>query len=171
MSDLPSTIKHPETFLNSPAWTSGCFGSGKITPMDFDGVVERKGNFILFETKGVGVPVPQGQIFTLRRAHSLDVFTVMLVQGKSAPEAAQVWCPPDFMGGKVMDSFAPITPERAAKFVSEWYAYADKNPKQKVDVSLLNRRIAAISDERDALSNKIVQAASFIQKAIEILKD
>lgn len=58
----PSTIKHHATFERSLpigfdgvfdwSWTQGHLGQGKITPMDFDGVVERKGNFIVFETKG-----------------------------------------------------------------------------------------------------------------------
>jgi len=181
MSDLPETIKHPSAFGESPAsgfdgifdwsWTQGCFGAGKITPMDFDGVVERKGNFIIFETKGVGVPVPRGQLITLRKAHALDVFTVMLIQGKARPEYAQCWCPPDFKAGSVMTDFCPITTERAAGFVADWYEYADKNPKQKIDVSLLNKRISAISDERDNLANRIVAATSLLNKAIEILAE
>jgi len=42
------TIKYPETFKKSPSsqfdsvldwsWTDGCFGGGKITPMDNDGL-------------------------------------------------------------------------------------------------------------------------------------
>ena len=179
MSDLPSTIKHPHTFNQSPSagfdgvfdweWTQGCFGSGRITPMDFDGVVERKGNFIVFETKAPGVPIPDGQLFTLKRAHQLGVFTIMLIHGKTVPEASQVWCPPDFKNGKVMDDFREITVTRAREFVSEWYQYADKNPRQKVDHTILNRRIEMISNERDELAQKIVFAVSLLKKAAEIL--
>lgn len=181
MNDLPSTIKHPGSFKNSPAagydgvfdwaWTQGCFGPGKITPMDFDGVVERKGNFIVFETKDAGVPIPKGQEITLQSAHALGVFTIMLIHGKGSPEAAQIWCQPDFRGGKVMKSFAPICVDRARDFVTSWYEYADKNPKQKIDVTLLNRRITSIADERDALQNKIAAASGLLNKALEILND
>ena len=47
--------------------------------MDFDGVVERKGNFILFETKNLGVPIQEGQLRTLKAAHSLGCFTIVLI--------------------------------------------------------------------------------------------
>ena len=181
MNNLPDTINHPKAFNNSPAagydglfdwsWTQGCFGGGKITPMDFDGVVERKGNFIVFETKDAGVPIPKGQEYTLRSAHGLGVFTVMLVHGKSAPEAVQLWCPPDFRNGQVMKEFISVSVSQARGFVARWYEYADTNPKSKVDVTLLNKRITSISDERDALSNKIVMATSFLDKALEILRD
>ena len=140
MSDFPSSIKHPEAFTRSPGaafdglfdweWTQGCFGGGKITPMDFDGVVERKGNFIIFETKDQGTPIPKGQLITLQKVHQLGVFTIMLIYGKSAPEQAQVWCPPDFKKGLVMTDFKPIDTARARKFVSDWYDYADSNPRR-----------------------------------------
>ena len=71
---LPKTIHSPDIFEKSPpcgfdgvfdwSWTEGCFGETSITPMDFDGVVERKGHFIIFETKKRGVVVPKGQLYT-----------------------------------------------------------------------------------------------------------
>lgn len=180
MIDLPATIKHPETFANSPAagfdgvfdwsWTQGCFGPGKITPMDFDGVVERRGNFIVFETKGVGVPIPDGQLFTLEAIHKLDVFTVVFIHGKTAPEELKVWCAPGFKSGVVMAEFKPATTEKAHDFVSDWYQYADKNPKRKVDHTMLNRRIQVITDERDALIEKITHAKALISQVSTILE-
>lgn len=181
MSELPDTIKHPRTFIDSPAagfdgvfnweWTKGCFGDGKITPMDFDGVVERKGNFIVFETKAAGVPIPKGQLLTLQRAHELGAFTIMLIHGKQQPEAVQIWCPPDFRDGRVMEEFKDVSVSQARGFVSRWYEYADKNPKQKVDVSFLHRRIKALETERDLLAEKIAIASGLIAKAIEVMAD
>lgn len=179
MSDLPSTIKYPDTFKKSPAagfdgtfdwsWTQGCFGGGKITPMDFDGVVERKGNFIVFETKGAGVPIPEGQILTLKRAHELGVFTVMFIHGKATPEAAKIWCAPGFREGRVMQDFRAITTEKARDFVSAWYDFANSNPRARVDVSFLNKRIYDLQSDRDVLANKIATASGLLNKALEIL--
>jgi hypothetical protein len=69
-------IHHARAFYRDPAagfdglflwdWLHGAFGP-KIMPMDFDGVVERGGFFLVFETKDPGVPVPRGQVFTLDR--------------------------------------------------------------------------------------------------------
>lgn len=163
MSDLPETIKHPSTFLNSPAagydgvfdwtWTQGCFGQTKITPMDFDGVVERKGNFIVFETKGAGVPVPKGQEYTLERAHSLGVFTIVFVAGKEQPEALKVWHAPDFRKGKKMPDFCDVTIGNCQAFVKAWFTYAENNPKPKVDVTFLNQRITELTTQVGGAKN------------------
>ena len=136
---LPDTIKYPETFNASPAakydgvfdwsWTKGCFGQTNITPMDFDGVVERKGNFIVFETKNWGVQIPKGQEITLQQVYGTGVWTVMMIQGKAEPEMAKVWCAPGFKKGSMMDRYSPITTERARTFVSDWYQFANESPK------------------------------------------
>jgi hypothetical protein len=135
---LPSTIKHPSTFLKSPSagfdgafdwsWTNGHLGDKKITPMDFDGVVERKGNFLVMETKGVGVPVPRGQMYTLESAYRIGVFTVLFIQGKSSPESLMAWCAPGFANGKRMGAHHPCSASRAGAFVGRWYEFADQNP-------------------------------------------
>lgn len=126
---LPSTIKHPETFRRAaPAgfdgvfdwsWTQGCFGAGKITPMDLDGVIERKGQFLVFETKDVGVQIPQGQLYTLQALHRLGFFTIMIIHGKICPEVAHCWYPA---------SKTKITlhgPDEARDFVARWYRWSD----------------------------------------------
>ena len=154
---LPDTIKHPDTFNNSPAcgfdgvfdlsFTQGCFGEGKITPMDFDGVVERKGNFLLFETKCVGVPIPKGQLYTLEAPYKLNCFTIVMIEGKDVVESAKVWCQPGFNKGAKMKDHAPATPERMSKFCHDWFEYANKNRfDQVVDASFLNKRITKLED-------------------------
>ncbi len=75
------------------SWTKGCFGNPKIEPMDFDGVVERKGQFLVFETKDVGKSIPPGQFITLIEAHKLGCFTIMLIHGKLEPESGFIWWP------------------------------------------------------------------------------
>lgn len=139
-ANLPSTIKYERTFKESLSfgfdgvfdwsWTQGCFGEGKITPMDFDGLVEKNGNFIVFETKGLGVPVPKGQMITFERLYLLGIFTICFIEGKEAPERAKVWCQQGFKGGRKMEEHLPIDTERAAQFVSEWYRFAQSNRPQ-----------------------------------------
>ena len=92
---MPTTFNKPHLFLESPsagfdgvfdwAWMEGCFGKN-ITPMDLDGMVERMGQFIVFETKDVGVEIPKGQQITLNALYDLGVFTVVFVYGKAIPE-------------------------------------------------------------------------------------
>ena len=55
----------------------GAFGP-TIEPMDFDGVVERRGSFLVFETKAPGVPVPDGQRITLETLLRDRRFVVIL---------------------------------------------------------------------------------------------
>jgi len=96
----PETILYPKSFQKSLAagfdgvfdwtWTQGCFGETKITPMDFDGVVERHRHFLIFESKNIGVPIPTGQELTLGRLRIAKTFTVIKIWGKSAPEYAEI---------------------------------------------------------------------------------
>jgi len=171
--NLPSTIKFPDTFNRSPSagfdgvfdwsWTQGCFGETKIKPMDFDGVVERNGNFILFETKQPGVPIPQGQRITLVQAHSLGCFTVMVIYGKEKPEKFEMWYP----GAKNTHDGHGL--EAARERVSSWYAWANKNPRKTVDVSILNKRITQLIDESEFLKFRISEAKSLIDQAVNLL--
>lgn len=136
--NLPSTIKYPEAFNKSVAagfdgvfdwsWTDGCFGNESISPMDFDGVFERKGNFLIFETKAVGQKVPIGQMYTLLNAYKIGFFTIIFIEGKKLPELAKVWCQPGFKGGVRMESHKPTNALRMNKFVKEWREYSDANP-------------------------------------------
>lgn len=172
--NLPATIKHQQGFLHSPAagydgvfdwsWTQGCFGTGRITPMDFDGVVERKGNFILFETKNLGVPIPQGQMYTLEAAHRLGCFSIFLIHGKTEPESAQVWYP----GVDKREMCEGV--EAIKSKVSAWYAYAENNPKRGVDVSFLNKRVEQLGNENTILQSRIDIAAGLAKQLLEALK-
>lgn len=171
---LPKTIKHKNAFINSPSagfdgvfdwsWTDGCFGDGKITPMDFDGVVERKGNFILFETKDIGVPVPKGQLYTLESAHRLGCFTILLLYGKTKPESAQIWYP----GVTTRQNLNGI--EEIKQKVANWYEYANKNPKKSISDEFLSRRIVAISEQNEERGNTIKRAKDLAEQLLKILE-
>jgi hypothetical protein len=102
-------------------WTAGCFGTTKISPMDFDGVVERNGNFLLFETKNIGVPIPRGQMRTLEAMHRLGCFTILLIFGKTEPETIEVWYP-NCNAKKIFHGI-----DEAKQIVASWYQYADSH--------------------------------------------
>lgn len=172
--NTPDTIYNPDAFLRAPSagfdgvfdwsWTKGCFGETKITPMDFDGVIERKGNFILFETKKVGVPIPSGQLFTLQAAHRLGCFTIMLIHGKTEPESFEVW----YAGTSAKRQFNGI--EEARRIVSGWFTYANKNPQnKKVDLTFLTQRITTLETEKEIMQRRIDAAGKHLAMAAAAL--
>ncbi len=161
MKNLPGTVKHPDAFIRSPAagfdgvfdwsWTNGCFGSGNITPMDFDGVIERKGNFLVMETKDIGVTVPHGQMITFDSAHKLGVFTILFIEGKDKPKKVKAWFP----NGDRWEKHRPVDTAYMKKLCSRWYAYADSNPQKSVDVRFLNRRIINLESIHGVVKNHL----------------
>ena len=62
------------------------FKGTKIMPMDFDAVIERMGHFLIFETKSKGKSIDVGQSITLTTAWKQKGFSVIHVEGKTAPE-------------------------------------------------------------------------------------
>lgn len=62
------------------------FRGTKIMPMDFDAVVERNSHYLVFETKSKGKQIDTGQKITLTNAWKSKGFTVIHVEGKTAPE-------------------------------------------------------------------------------------
>jgi hypothetical protein len=125
---LPETIRHARAFNESPpagfdgvfdwSWTAGCFG-GSITPMDLDAVIERKGQFLVMETKQPGKAIPEGQMITLRRLHGLKCFTVLVVWGKGRPETAEAWYP----GSRQKVEIVGV--ESIRDFARRWFRWAD----------------------------------------------
>ena len=71
----------------------GAFGPA-IMPMDFDGVIERNGRFLVLETKSSeNVSIPIGQRRSLKAACKTGFFSVMVIYGKSQESitAYSVW--------------------------------------------------------------------------------
>lgn len=91
-------IRHQATFDADPPaqydgvflwdFLGGAFGAS-IRPMDFDAVVERRGAFLVFETKAPGVPLPTGQRLTLERLVQDRRFTVVFCAKR--PEDIDGW--------------------------------------------------------------------------------
>jgi len=151
--DHPETIRNPELFDRCPAagfdgifdwsWTDGCFG-GRITPMDFDGVIERKGNFLVFESKTSGAKVPKGQLITLKQLWKMSRFTICFIWGKKYPEKAQFIYPGN-----------PYSKEyRGVKLIKEktrqWFLWAndrDYSNEAYDDIEYFNERASILEYE------------------------
>mgnify|MGYP003655183313 CR=1 FL=1 len=124
-------IEYPEAFKRSlPAgfdgtfgwdFLRGCFGH-KIMPMDFDAVVERHGNFLVFETKDAGVPLKEGQQRTLAELVKLPQFTVVLLRGKREEDihGFTVW-----QKGRVSPHPDADADELRA-YCTAWFEWADR---------------------------------------------
>lgn len=127
--NYPDSINNPDAFNKGlPAnfdgvfnweWTNGCFKKTKITPMDFDGVVERKKNYLVFETKDKGKDIPKGQEITLNNLRQNKSFTVLVVYGKIEPESGYAIYPNGIIK-QLLDKKSLI------EFVTNWYDWADK---------------------------------------------
>ena len=129
-----STIKHPNTFLRSLppgfdgafdwAWLIECFKGTKVTPSDIDAVVERKGFFLVFETKSPGVEVPIGQMITLRRLYEIGCFSICIIHGKTEPVSFEFWLCKE-MGGGVFSEKRGKIKEKLYQYVKRWFEVAN----------------------------------------------
>lgn len=65
------TIKYPDKFRQMKAFDwdflKEAFANTNIEPMDIDGLVERNGNIIIFESKSPNTDIPRGQALALER--------------------------------------------------------------------------------------------------------
>jgi len=88
-------IRNEELFdLSLPAGFDGrfewdflkpAFRPTRIEPMDLDAVIERHGQFLVFETKRFpDTPIPEGQRITLNALLKTGRFTVFVLRGKTA---------------------------------------------------------------------------------------
>ncbi len=128
----PDTIHHPAAFNRNLAagfdgifnwsWTQGCFGDTIITPMDFDGVVERRQHFLVFETKEPGVEISQGQLITLDSLMKPKSFFVMKIWGKNVPMRFETQF--SWVNGTIASGYGEGV-EMARKIVKGWFLWAD----------------------------------------------
>lgn len=72
----------------------GCFSNTGIKVSDLDGIVERNGRFLVFETKSPGADIPTGQAIMFESMVATGLFNVMLIWGKpSTPERIRIYTP------------------------------------------------------------------------------
>jgi len=170
---LPDTINHPRAFENSPAadydgvfdwgWTRGCLWNPSVTPTDWDGVIERNGYFIVFETKNPGAPIKDGQWYALKSAHALGVVTIMTIYGKAVPQDGFIWRPGALMTTPESgEAWAGI--EQARRLVSEWSSAVNSlsRPDPVSRISLLTDKMAhalremrKVPDDQDKYSQAL----------------
>lgn len=98
-------------------------GKTKIQPMDFDGVIERRSHYLVFETKDVHASISQAQQWTLERLNQAKSFTVMKVWGKEQPAQIEI---EDICNGKPRKAQGYGT-EEAKRWVQKWFAWANSH--------------------------------------------
>lgn len=118
-------IRNLEQFVNN-IWNwdclSGCFGSEKQKPTDVDGLIERRGNFLLLEAKAPGVELSTGQKILLDHLAKLDAFTILLIWGRPGqPEKLKL-----VYRGKEYD-YPKADLDLLRKITKRWYAMADQH--------------------------------------------
>ena len=100
----------------------GCFGTTRIGVSDLDGIVERKGKFLVIEAKSPGAKVPLGQMRMFRAMADTEVITVLGLWGDpSAPKRLQGISKSG--PSKVIDCDL----DRARGFVSNWFDMANQS--------------------------------------------
>jgi len=98
----------------------GCFGETRIEPTDIDGFVERKGKFLVLETKHKDVPIPAGQKITFDSLAKTGYFSIFVMWGeKDKPEKALLIT----RKGEFEYNAADI--EFCRKVVSSWFLFAE----------------------------------------------
>ena len=130
---MPNTIYNPDIFRTSKpygfdgvfdwSFVDECWENKKDKPMDIDMFKERRGHFLVVETKKPDVPIPKGQMIAFERLHKLGCFTIMFIWGKPQPESAEAWYP-----GSTQKVFLNSRWE-IIKFVRRWYTHAENNPR------------------------------------------
>jgi hypothetical protein len=106
------------------------FAPTKIQPMDWDGVVERGGHFLTFETKAPGQEVPLGQRITLETAVMTGFHTVFLIKGKTQLDiqGLEVWTLNHDEGVIRRTDFGCCTAETVVEMTRAWFDYASGYP-------------------------------------------
>jgi len=101
------------------------FAPTKIAPMDFDAVIERFGNFLVFETKTPGTPVPRGQEITLESLVSTGNFTVIVLHSKT-PDEIQGWAEWHFstQSNAILKRARDGNADALVARVREWFLWA-----------------------------------------------
>ena len=131
------TIRHRDSFEHGlPAGYDGEFDwdflkqcwAGSIDPTDIDAMVERKGHFLLFETKDNGKKVPLGQKIALARLVDIGRgrITVLIVRGKRYDECGSFWMWRNFKPMKpALWACTVAGPGALTQVCNQWFVHAD----------------------------------------------
>jgi len=124
-------IKNEEYFnASKPAGFDGVFNwdfitfRGNIKPMDIDAIVERRGHFLVFETKRLdNTEIPRGQKITLSRLHDSMKVTIIVLHGKCENDITKIYAYPE--KGKGMRIDFKDGKQSVQMLVDAWQAYAN----------------------------------------------
>lgn len=105
----------------------GCFGTTRIAPTDVDGLIERNGCFLFLEAKPDGGNLAQGQSITLLQLSRQPRTVVLVFYGD--PRAKTISRISKFWDGQVAEQ-PGASIETLRRLVSNWYKWADKQPRQ-----------------------------------------
>lgn len=128
-------IRNPENFFRA-FWDweflNDCFTSG-IKVSDLDGIVERRGFFLVFETKSKGAPSLKGQRILMEQLVKTGYFTVIYVWGDNQkPEDVKILAP--YKWGeyneeiKVTESKSSV--EHLKTLTKAWFNRANSYPRK-----------------------------------------
>jgi hypothetical protein len=162
------TILYPERFAQAkPAgfdgvwdwdFLRGAFGP-VIMPMDLDGMVERNGRFLVFETKAAGVDIPQGQRITLDALRATGVFTIFILYGKTAATLSGF---EEWHSKKTMRHPLPISAETVWLRAHQWFVYVNSLPaltqEQLQQAALDSHAVSLAMAEYRALHEQLTNA-------------
>lgn len=114
-------VKDADLGLRDYRWVSGSL-PGRVAPMDFDAVLERKGRFLVLEMKPKDVRPSGGALYTFKSLVRTGAFDVWLVQG----EEGKVKVSPIYADGIGEGMFVDV--EELASMVAAWYDSAGREP-------------------------------------------
>jgi len=89
------TIRNKDTYMRC-LWDWGfldrCFGETRIRVTDIDGLIERRGHFLLMEAKSPRVTIPKGQAILFDALTRDPKWHVLVIWGETnMPEEAMFW--------------------------------------------------------------------------------
>ncbi len=130
---LPKTIYNEAKFVKSlPAKYDGFFDweflnplfPNKIEVTDIDGIVERKGNFLIFETKALMAMIPRGQMIMHEKMIMTGLFTVIHIWGDNAEEW-KIYYPLENLSSNIVSEEGQGKESLISK-VKEWVAFVEQ---------------------------------------------
>lgn len=136
----------------------GAFGP-VIMPMDLDGVVERNGRFLVFETKDSGVKIPKGQEISLKALCATGLFTVFVIYGKTPKTLSRF---DEWHRNKVVAHDENVTPESVWQRANDWFIHVNGLQRLTTDdlkqASVGSMSVSLLMDENETLRSKIALA-------------
>lgn len=141
----------------------GAFGP-VIMPMDLDGVVERNGRFLVFETKEPGKTIPRGQEISLKALCATGIFTIFVLYGKTANALTRM----EEWHAMKETIHEPVTPEIVWARANQWFKYVSSLPKITREdlhrIALSSFATSSAITETDSLAEKLKAATIRIEK-------